>query len=232
VSPKRFYETPIPKVDPETLHGHLIVIEGADGSGRSTQVQLLNNWLEGHGYATVTVGLRRSNLVSKELDKAKEGNILGHTTLSLFYATDFADQLANVIIPGLRAGFVVLADRYIYTLIARDTVRGADPEWCRSVYGIAVVPDMVFYLRTSPRVLIERNFRKRDCLDYWESGMDIGLSRDMFDSFLKYQRLIQSEFGKMSKRYGFVEINGNRSIRKIADDLQSRMATLLGVSVS
>lgn len=232
MSPKRFYGEPIPNVDPAVLHGRLIVIEGADGSGRSTQVRLLNDWLEAHGHATVTVGLRRSNLVSKQLDKAKEGNILGHTTLSLFYATDFADQLENVIIPGLRAGFVVLADRYIYTLMARDIVRGSDPDWCRSVYSIAVIPDVVFYLRTTPRVLIERNFQKRDSLDYWESGMDVGISRDMFESFIKYQRLIQAQFKKMADEYGFIEINGNRSIRKIAGDLQARVAGLLGVGVA
>lgn len=229
---KRFYGDPIPNVDSKVLQGRLIVIEGADGSGRSTQVRLLNDWLEAHGHATVTVGLRRSNLVSKQLDKAKEGNILGHTTLSLFYATDFADQLENVILPGLRAGFVVLADRYIYTLMARDIVRGADPEWCRSVYSIAVIPDVVFYLRTSPKVLIERNFQKRDSLDYWESGMDISLSRDMFESFIKYQRLIQTEFKRMSKVYGFIEINGNRSIRRIAEDLQARVSSLLGVETT
>lgn len=229
---KRFYGDPIPNVDSKVLQGRLIVIEGADGSGRSTQVRLLNDWLEAHGHATVTVGLRRSNLVSKQLDKAKEGNILGHTTLSLFYATDFADQLENVILPGLRAGFVVLADRYIYTLMARDIVRGADPEWCRSVYSIAVIPDVVFYLRTSPKVLIERNFQKRDSLDYWESGMDISLSRDMFESFIKYQRLIQTEFKRMSKVYGFIEINGNRSIRRIAEDLQARVSSLLGVGTT
>jgi len=231
VSPKRFYGEPIPNVDPKVLRGSLIVLEGADGSGRSTQVRLLNDWLEGQGYATVTVGLRRSNLVSKQLDQAKEGNVLGHTTLSLFYATDFADQLENVIIPGLRAGFVVLADRYIYTLMARDIVRGADPGWCRSVYSIAIVPDAVFYLRTSPRALVERNFQKRDSLDYWESGMDIGLSRDMFTSFIKYQRLIQAEFRKMTKDYGFIEINGNRSIRRIAAELQGRVGELIGVGV-
>jgi dTMP kinase len=229
VTPKRFYGEPIPNVDSDVLRGRLIVLEGADGSGRSTQVRLLNDWLEGQGYATVTVGLRRSNLVSKQLDQAKEGNILGCTTLSLFYATDFADQLENVIIPGLRAGFVVLADRYIYTLMARDIVRGADPEWCRSVYSIAIVPDAVFYLRTSPRALVERNFQKRNSLDYWESGMDIGLSRDMFTSFIKYQRLIQAEFRKMMKDYGFTEINGNRSIRRIAAELQGRVGELIGV---
>src|SRR5215510_8032125 len=114
---RRFYGHPIKGVDLNKLAGRLIVVEGADGSGRSTQIAKLVEWLEGSGHATVQVGLKRSTLVSEELDKAQEGNILSRTTLSLFYATDFADQLENVILPALRAGFIVLADRYIYTLM-------------------------------------------------------------------------------------------------------------------
>jgi dTMP kinase len=121
---RRFYGYGIPKVARDQLAGRLIVVEGADGSGRSTQIALLVEWLEGSGHATVQVGLKRSTLVSEELEKAQEGNILSRTTLSLFYATDFADQLENIILPALKAGFIVLADRYIYTLMARDMVRG------------------------------------------------------------------------------------------------------------
>ena len=105
------------------------MLEGADGSGRSTQIRLLREWLERRGHAVTEVGLRRSSLVSKELTAAKEGHTLGHTTMSIFYATDFADQLEHVMVPALRAGYIVLADRYIYTLIARDIARGADPDW-------------------------------------------------------------------------------------------------------
>ena len=147
---KNFYGEGLPGIDVSQLTGKLIVVEGADGSGRSTQIALLKDWLEKAGHGTVDVGLRRSTLVSQELEEAKKGNILGHLTMSLFYATDFADQLENKIIPALRAGFVVLADRYIYTLMARDIVRGADRKWVESLYGIALIPDAVFYL-TSPR---------------------------------------------------------------------------------
>ena len=119
-SSRRFYGHGIPGLDPSKLGGKLVVIEGADGSGRSTQISRLVEWLEGCGHATVQVGLKRSTLVSEELNQAKRGNILSRTTLSLFYATDFADQIENVIIPSLRAGFIVIADRYIYTLMARD----------------------------------------------------------------------------------------------------------------
>src|SRR6266516_2567693 len=172
-SQRRFYGHGIPGVDLQKLAGKLIVVEGADGSGRSTQIIKLVDWLEGCGHGTVQVGLKRSTLVSEELEEAQNGNILSHTTLSLFYATDFADQLENIILPALKAGFVVLADRYIYTLMARDMVRGMDESWLKNLYGIALVPDAVFYLNVSPEQLVQRNFLKNQTLDYWESGMDI-----------------------------------------------------------
>lgn len=223
----RFYGEGIPGVDPAELAGKLIVIEGADGSGRSTQIDLLRDCLEREGHATVNVGLRRSTLVAAELNQAKQGNILGETTRSIFYATDFADQLENRIIPALRAGFIVLADRYIYTLMARDIVRGADREWERALYGIALVPDLVIYLRVSPAQLVERNFRKNPTLDYWEAGMDLGLSRDIFDSFMRYQRLIQREFSRMQEEYGFYVVNGNRSARAVAGEIRARVEGLM-----
>lgn len=224
---KRFFGEGLPGIHLSELRGKLIVIEGADGSGRSTQIEMLTDWLERRGHATINVGLNRSNLVGRQLQRVKEGNILSPTTRSLFYAADFADQLENSIIPALRAGFLVLADRYIYTLMARDIVRGADRGWVESLYGIAIVPDAVFYLRVSPQVLVERNFQKQVKLDYWESGMDIGLSRDMLQSFFKYQKLIQAEFHLMQQRYGFEVINGNRSPRVVALELQARIESLL-----
>jgi dTMP kinase len=230
MSTKRFYGEGLPGVNAEEFQGRLIVIEGADGSGRSTQIAMLKEWLERKGYAVVDTGLKRSFLVSEELQAAKQGNILGHTTMSVFYATDFADQLENRIVPALRAGFIVLADRYIYTLMARDIVRGADPEWVRSLYGIALVPDIIFYLRVGPKQLVERNFQKNATLDYWESGMDCGLSRDMFDSFVKYQRLMQGEFKRMEEEYGFEVIDGNRSRRAICNEIQAKIESILGAS--
>ena len=226
-SPKRFYGHGIPGVDPERLSGKLVVIEGADGSGRSTQIARMVQWLEGCGHATVQVGLKRSTLVSEELEQAKQGNILSHLTMSLFYATDFADQLENIILPALKAGFIVLADRYIYTLMVRDLVRGLDEAWLKNLYGISVVPDAVFYLNVSPEALVQRNFQKIQALDYWESGMDIGLSRDMFDSFLKYQALVETEFRRLQATYGFTIVNGERSVEEISAELQERVEKLL-----
>lgn len=223
----RFFGEGIPGVVPTELAGKLIVIEGADGSGRSTQMELLRDFLENRGHATLNVGLRRSTLVSEELAEAKKGNVLGEITRSLFYATDFADQLENRIIPALKAGFIVLADRYIYTLMARDIVRGADREWVRSLYGMALVPHLVIYLRVSPGQLVERNFRKNATLDYWESGMDLGLSRDIFGSFIRYQRLIQKEFALMEREFGFHVVNGNRSVRSVAGEVFARVEGIL-----
>jgi dTMP kinase len=224
---RRFYGHGLPDVELQRLAGRLIVVEGADGSGRSTQIAMLMRWLEGAGHATVQVGLKRSTLVSEELDQAKKGNILSRTTLSLFYATDFADQLENSILPALKAGFIVLADRYIYTLMARDLVRGMDAKWLENLYGIALVPDAVFYLKVSPEILVQRNFAKDFALDYWESGMDLGLSRDMFDSFLKYQGLMAKQFERLQATYRFGIIDGNRSLEDVTSELQQKTQQVL-----
>ena len=226
-SKRRFYGYGIPNVDVNRLAGKLIVVEGADGSGRSTQIARLRDWLEGSGHATVQVGLKRSTLVSEELNQAQTGNILSHTTLSLFYATDFADQLENIILPALKAGFMVLADRYIYTLMARDLVRGMDEAWLKNVYGVAIVPDAVFYLNVSPEQLVQRNFAKKHALDYWESGMDLGLSREMFDSFLKYQALMAQQFRRLQAAYGFSIVDGDRSPEAINAELRRKIEAVL-----
>jgi len=226
-STRRFYGHGLPGVDPEQLAGKLIVVEGADGSGRSTQIELLVEWLEDSGHATVQVGLKRSTLVSEELERAQEGNILSRTTLSLFYATDFADQLENIILPALRAGFIVLADRYIYTLMAREMVRGMDEVWLRNLYGLALEPDVVFYLNVPPEELVQRTFAKNASLDYWESGMDLGLSRDMFDSFMKYQTAMQETFRRLQTSYGFTIVDGLRPARAINAELRKKICVVL-----
>jgi dTMP kinase len=226
-TPRRFYGQGIPGVDVEKLAGRLIVVEGADGSGRSSQIRWLVEWLEGNGHSTVQVGLKRSSLVSEELEKAQQGNILSRTTLSLFYATDFADQLENIILPALRAGQMVLADRYIYTLMARDKVRGMDEVWLKNLYGMALVPDAVFYLNVAPEELVQRAFAKYSALDYWESGMDLGLARDLFDSFLKYQALMAQEFKRMQRTYDFHILNGQRSVEEINAELRKKTDAVL-----
>ena len=222
-----FFGRPLPEVRDTNFAGTLFAIEGADGSGRSTQIAQLSQWLEANGFAVRHMGLRRSNLVAEELEDAKQGNVLTHTTLSLFYATDFFDQLVHEIIPALRAGLIVLADRYIYTLMARDLVRGVDEQWLRNLYGIALVPDAVFYLEVRPENLVQRVFAKQQALDYWESGMDLGLSRDMFDSFLQYQSRMRDTFRRLQRHYGFDLIDAERPVERISADLQNKIETVL-----
>ncbi len=224
---RRFFGHGIPGVSLDDLVGKLIVVEGADGSGRSTQIARLVEWLETTGHATVQVGLKRSSLVSEELERAQEGNILSRTTLSLFYATDFADQLENIILPALKAGFIVLADRYIYTLMARDMVRGMDEAWLKNLYGVALEPDAVCYLTVEAEELVQRNLSKSATLDYWESGMDLGLSRDLFDSFLQYQNAMQTAFRRLQKTYGFTIVDGNRSVDVVTGELRKKISQVL-----
>src|SRR5262245_3110933 len=164
---RRFFGHGLPRVELTRLAGRLIVVEGADGSGRSTQIAMLVKWLEGCGHATAQVGLKRSSLVSEELDQAKRGNILSRATLSLFYATDFADQLENSIIPALKAGFIVLADRYIYTLMVRDLVRGMDRKWLEDIYGMALVRDAGCYFSVGAGVLVGCNSMEGFTREYW-----------------------------------------------------------------
>jgi dTMP kinase len=225
----QFFGRRLPELTDSTFTGRLFAIEGADGSGRSTQIAMLSQWLEANGFAVRFMGLRRSNLASEELEEAKQGNILTRNTLSLFYATDFFDQMVNEIIPALRAGLIVIADRYIYTLMARDLVRGADRDWVRNLYSPALIPEAVFYFQVSAQHLIERNFQKKATLDYWESGMDLGLSRDMFDSFVKYQRMLQKEFQLMQKEFGFDVINANQRIDRVQSELRLKIGRLLGL---
>jgi dTMP kinase len=147
--------------------------------------------------------------------------------MALFYATDFYDQLENRIVPALRAGSVVLADRYIFTLMARDLVRGGDLRWLESLFSMALVPDAVFLLTVSTRTLVDRTFASHQQLDYWESGMDLGLSRDWFDSFVRYQRRIRAQFRELERTYGLERVNANRKMWTIQRDLRRRVGHLL-----
>src|SRR5438552_6801909 len=195
----------------ELLPGRLIVIEGTDGVGRSTQLHLLRPWLESSGYAVIDTEMTRSELAGAGLKQAKEGHTLGPITLNLFYATDFVDRFESQILPALRAGFIVLTDRYIYSLIARALVRGAEPHWIRSIYGLALKPDAIFYLRIDIEDLIPRVLQRRG-FNYWESGMDMRLGGDLFESFVNYQTRLLEEFDAMSQEYGFEIVDASQSI--------------------
>jgi dTMP kinase len=224
----RYYGHGLPYLGDVKHNGRLIVLEGPDSSGRSTQVAALTRHLEAEGHAVLNTGLKRSELISQGIIEAKRNLGIGKRTLSLFYAADFADQLENKIIPALAAGYIVLADRYIYTLMARDAVRGMSRKWCHEVFGFAVVPDMVFFLDVPPEELVHRVFKDRSSLDYYESGMDMGLSEEMYESFILYQRMIASEFRRMQRSYGLVRVDAQRGIADVTADLQGRIDAFLG----
>ena len=210
----------------ELLPGRLVVIEGTDGVGRSTQLSLLRPWLESSGYAVVDTEMTRSVLAGTGLKQAKAGHTLGPITLNLFYATDFVDRFESQILPALRAGFIVLTDRYIYSLMARAIVRGADPTWIRSIYGLALKPDAIFYLKVGVDELIPRVLQ-RGGFDYWESGMDMRLGADLFESFVNYQARLLALYDTMTEEYHFQVINANLAVEQIAEQLKQRIIPLL-----
>lgn len=219
-------EKGFPEVDLSELKGKLIVIEGTDGVGRSTHTGLLKQWLENNGHAVLDTGMTRSALAGEGLKEAKEGHTLGGVTMTLFYATDFADRLENEMIPALRAGFVVLTDRYIYSLMARSLVRGADPEWVRRVHDFALKPDIVVYLRVTIEELITRVVQN-DGFNYWESGMDLHLGEDLYDSFVEYQKRLLREFDNMAAQYNFQTIETSPNIEEVFEQIKARIAPLL-----
>ncbi|MDE3165206.1 MAG: thymidylate kinase, partial [Acidobacteriota bacterium] len=213
-------------VDVSDLQGKLIVVEGPDAVGRSTQIALLRRWLEQEGHAVLDSGMARSALAGKGIQQAKEGNTLQPITMTLFYATDFADRLENEIIPALRAGFVVLIDRYIYSIMARAIARGEDRRWIEQVAGFALVPHAVYYLRAEVEQLVSRVVIGRGAFDYWESGMDVRFGTDMYESFVKYQRRLVKALDTMVEPYEFTVIDATQPIDKIFRTLQRQMSRL------
>src|SRR5207248_8552160 len=226
LAPLEFYSTPLPGVDYSELQGKLIVIEGPDSVGRSTQVTRLRVWLEQHGHAVLDTGMARSALAGKGIQEAKKGNTLGPITMTLYYTTDFADRLENEIIPALRAGFVVLTDRYIFSIMARAIARGEDRAWIERVIGFALVPHKVFYMRAGVKDLVSRVVLGRGRFDYWESGMDLRLGKNMFDSLLKYQTRLVHVFDRLPRTYDIELIDASRSADEIFHELQTSISRL------
>ena len=223
---RRTYGKTLPGMKLTDLSGKLIVVEGTDGAGRTTQINLLKGWLEERGHAVLDTGMTRSPLAGEGIRRAKEGNNLGRVTQSLFYATDFVDRLENEIVPALRAGFVVLTDRYVYSLMARAIVRGMDPAWIRSIYSMALVPDAVIYLRIGvdeliPRVIFSRGF------DYWESGMDVFPGQDMYENFRSYQAALLAEFERLSVEFHFETVDGSADVRTVFTELQKKILRIV-----
>src|SRR5215470_14016196 len=223
---RQTYGKMLPGMRLTDLPGKLIVIEGTDGAGRSTQINLLKPWLEELGHAVLDTGMTRSRLAGDGIRRAKERNNLGRVTQSLFYATDFIDRLEKEIVPALRAGFIVLTDRYIYSLMARAIVRGMDTSWIRSIYSVALKPDAVFYLRIGieqllPRVVFSRGF------DYWESGMDLFPGQDIYEGFCNYQAALLEEFDKLAQEYKFEIVDASAAADAVCDQLKKKIMEIV-----
>jgi dTMP kinase len=225
----RFYGLPVPGYKDEDVGGSLIVLEGSDGSGRSTQISLLTEWLESEGFAVQSMGLRRSFLVAENIDDLLANNAVTRMTLALMYATDFYDQLEHRILPALRSGMVVLADRYFFTLIARGSVRGIEREYLHGLYEMALRPHLTFWLTVRPEVAFEREFRKSHAISYWEAGRDMSLSSDLFKSFIRYQSMVRKEFEVLARRHGFLAVDGERTVPEVNAELRKRIAGHLGI---
>ena len=224
-----FFGEPLVGFDPSEITGTLIVIEGMDGSGRSTQIALLQEWLESEGFAVQTSGLRRSNLVGRDIDQLLAKNAVTRLTLSLMYATDFFDQVEHRILPALRAGTVVLADRFIFTLIARGVVRGINRDYISGLYAMALRPHLTFWLNVRPETAFAREFKKAQAISYWEAGRDMSLSHDLYWSFIRYQTMIKREFEVMAKRHNFIELDGEASVSAVNKQLRQRIGERLGI---
>ena len=227
--PGQYYSYGIPYLPIGNYPGKLIAIEGTDGVGRSTQISLLREWLEVQGYGVIETGWTRSELMAPTIDLAKSSNTLNKLTFMLLYATDFADRLEKEVIPALKAGFIVLSDRYIYTALARAGVRGVDRTWIRNLYGFAIAPHQVFYLRIDEKTLIRRVLQSRG-MDYWESGMDMKLGDDIYESFRAYQRALLKEYGSMADEFGFRVLDARRKVDVIQDELRRQIAAFLAES--
>jgi len=222
----RYYGRGVPYLPINEYPGKLIAIEGTDGVGRSTQIQLLREWLEVRGYGVVETGWTRSTLMQPTIEIAKSSNTLNKLTFVLLYATDFADRLEKEIIPALKAGFVVLSDRYIFTAMARAGIRGVDRQWLRNLYGFAIAPHMVFYLNIDVKTLIGRVLASRG-MDFWESGMDLKHGDDIYDSFRAYQNKLLREYSSMSDEFHFRVVDARRPIDRIQDELRKNVAAFL-----
>ena len=226
---KYFFGEPLVAFDPHEITGTLIVIEGMDGSGRSTQISLLQEWLESEGFAVQTSGLRRSTLVGRDIDELLAKNAVTRLTLALMYCTDFFDQLEHRIVPALKSGTIVLADRYIFTLIARSVVRGINRDYLSGLYAMALRPHLTFWLNVRPETAFGREFRKAQAISYWEAGRDMSLSHDLYWSFIRYQTMIKREFEAFSKRHDFLELDGEANVSTVNKLLRQRIAEQLGI---
>lgn len=214
-------------LQPCAYKGKLIIVEGIDGSGKSTQIDLLYRWLRSLGKSVYFSEWNSSKLVKSTTRSGKKGRILTPTTFSLIHATDFADRWENHILPLLKAGVIVLMDRYAFTAFGRDVARGVDPQWVRKLYSFAPQPDIAFYFRVPLDVSVDRILSARAKIKYYEAGRDLGLSDDKVVSFRLFQQRISSEYEKMIDEFGFTVIDGSLPIHAQQQEVRNITQELL-----
>ncbi len=206
--------------------GVLICVEGIDGSGKSTQLELLHSWLKQKNLDTILTQWNSSLLISNTTKKAKKKNLLSGRTFSLLHAVDFADRLERTIKPALKAGFIVLADRYVYTAFARDVARNVDSIWVRNLYSFAIEPDLTFYFDVTPKDSLDRICANREP-KYYEAGMDIKLSNNPYKSYILFQNRIVEQYQSMISEFGLIKIDAMDSIHKKQKFIRKKVEELL-----
>jgi dTMP kinase len=219
--------TPEPPLPPHGYPGRLLVFEGLDGSGKSTQAALLGKWLQSQGYRVFFTEWNSSDLTASTIRRGKKKGLLTPTTFSLLHATDFADRFERKILPPLRAGYLVVCDRYAFTAFVRDQARGCDPAWVRNIYSFAPRPDRVFYFRVPVAVSLERKVASRLKINYYEAGMDLGLSDDLTESYERFQSRLKREYDRLAGSDAFTIIDSTRSVEQIQQDLRRDVRPLL-----
>jgi dTMP kinase len=207
--------------------GRLLVFEGLDGSGKSTQAALLGKWLSAQGYRVFFTEWNSSELVSNVIRRGKKKGLLTPTTFSLLHATDFADRFERKILPPLRAGYLVVCDRYAHTAFVRDAARGCDPGWVRTIYSFAPRPDRAFYFRVPVAITLRRKLASRLKISYYEAGMDLGLSDDVVESYQKFQGRLKREYDRIAETDRFTVIDSTRTVEQIQGDLRASLRPLL-----
>ena len=214
-------EQPPISTPPHPYPGKLIIVEGLDGSGKSTQLLLLHKWLESKGHKVFFTEWNSSELVKDTTKRGKKNKSLTPTTFSLLHATDFASRLYHEILPPLKAGMLVLADRYMYTAFARDVVRGVSSEWVRKLYSFSIKPDMAFYFKVPIEVAISRLLGgTRGQFKYYEAGMDMNLSQDVTESFRTFQSRILAQYDKIVDEYQLITLDATKDIAKQQDAMR------------
>jgi len=210
--------------------GRLIAVEGIDGSGKSTQLYLLKRWLELQGLKVFFSEWNSSELVKSATRRGKAERLLTPTTFSLIHATDFADRYERQLVPLLKAGYIVLCDRYKFTAFARDTVRGCSPDWVRRIYNFAALPDLTFFFKAPLEVSLNRILQGRPQLKYHEAGMDLGLSSDIEESFRLFQGRLLKVYTAMKSEFGLIQINANQPIEKQQEQVRQRLAKAIDLA--